>query len=399
MNRFVALDSWRGIAACLVAVYQLEAFSHVWGVPFVRNSWLFVDFFFVLSGFVIAANYEQRLLEGFGVGRFLLLRLGRLYPLHLAMLALFIAFEALKALARQMPAIASSTNAIAPFSTPQEAPATILANLLLVHGLHLFDFLTWNASSWSISVVFTTYALFAACLIALRRQVWLAAALPLLAGPVLIAVLSEHNLATTYDCGLIRCTYGFAAGAVSWNVYNRWGGALAKWLSGSVAEWGAIALVVVFVTAAETTLLTLAAPYVFAIVVLVFASDGGTASAILRRRPLVFLGTISYSICMTQLFVLRRLFDAASALDKLSHVHLFTHVDVDGVDTYFLGTQRWHGDIAYLVFLALVIAMSTITYRLIEKPGRDWVRKRVSRRASRIPATKPAPEGTRSEAL
>src|SRR5262249_9601651 len=296
MNRFVALDSWRGIAACLVAVYQLEAYSHVWGVPFVRNSWLFVDFFFVLSGFVIAANYERRLLEGFGVGRFLLLRLGRLYPLHLAMLALFIAFEVLKAVARQTPAIASSTNPIAVFRAPQQAPATILANLLLVQGLHVFDFLTWNASSWSISTLFTTYALFAACLVALRRQVWIAAALSLAAGPVLIAVLSEHNLATTHDWGIIRCTYGFAAGAVSWNVYNRWGGALGKWLFGSVAEWGAIALVVVFVSAAETTLLTLAAPYVFAIVVLVFAFEGGTASAILRRRPLVFLGTISYSI-------------------------------------------------------------------------------------------------------
>src|SRR2546428_12039863 len=84
--------SWRGIAACLVALFHLEAYSHLvyshlHGVPFLRNSWLFVDFFFVLSGFVIAANYQQRLLDGFGVGRFLLLRLGRLYPLHFAILA------------------------------------------------------------------------------------------------------------------------------------------------------------------------------------------------------------------------------------------------------------------------------------------------------------------------
>src|SRR6266576_119115 len=92
MERFVVLDSWRGIAACLVALFHLEAYSHLvyshlHGVPFLGNSWLFVDFFFVLSGFVIAANYQQRLLDGFGVGRFLLLRLGRLYPLHFAVLA------------------------------------------------------------------------------------------------------------------------------------------------------------------------------------------------------------------------------------------------------------------------------------------------------------------------
>src|SRR5258708_10033057 len=97
-QRFVVLDSWRGIAACLVALFHLDAYSHLYGVPFLRNSWLFVDFFFVLSGFVIATNYQQRLLDGFGIGRFLLLLLGRLYPLQFTMMEPFIAFEALKVL-------------------------------------------------------------------------------------------------------------------------------------------------------------------------------------------------------------------------------------------------------------------------------------------------------------
>src|SRR5258706_11602066 len=135
MVRFVVLDSWRGLAACLVALFHLDAYSHLYGVPFLRNSWLFVDFFFVLSGFVIAANYQQRLLDGFGVGRFLLLRLGRLYPLHLAMLAAAVAVKLLLIL---VPALSSITQAApAPFSPPQEAPDTILANLLLIHSLHL----------------------------------------------------------------------------------------------------------------------------------------------------------------------------------------------------------------------------------------------------------------------
>src|SRR5882672_759031 len=100
MGRFLVLDSWRGIAACLVALFHLDAYSHLYGVPFLRNSWLFVDFFFVLSGFVIAANYQQRLLDGFGVGRFLFLRLGRLYPLHFAMLALFVGWDLMRSLRR-----------------------------------------------------------------------------------------------------------------------------------------------------------------------------------------------------------------------------------------------------------------------------------------------------------
>ena len=45
-----------------------------------------------------------------------------------------------------------------------------------------------------------------------------------------------------------------------------------------------------------------------------------------------------------------------------------------------MGTQLWHGDIAYLAYLAMIIAMSYFTYRWIEKPAREWVRNRVERR-------------------
>jgi peptidoglycan/LPS O-acetylase OafA/YrhL len=49
MNRFIALDSWRGICACLVCLFHFKetAFSHASYSKFVRNSYLFVDFFFV----------------------------------------------------------------------------------------------------------------------------------------------------------------------------------------------------------------------------------------------------------------------------------------------------------------------------------------------------------------
>ncbi len=377
MERFVVLDSWRGIAACLVALFHLDAYSHLYGVPFLRNSWLFVDFFFVLSGFVIAANYQQRLLDGFGVGRFLFLRLGRLYPLHFVMLVLFISWELTKVIRR---ILLPELSPVAVFSTPREAPDTILANLLLIQSLHVYDFLTWNVASWSISTEFYTYTVFAACLVGLRKHAWVALLFAMIGGPVLIAILSERNMDTHYDWGIIRCVYGFAAGAISWNIYGKWNEKLRKRLSGSLVEWGALGLVVVFVSVAGTSLLSIAAPYVFALVVLVFAFEAGTASAILRLRPLVFLGTISYSIYMTHVFIAKRMLDAGIQLDKRWHIDLFTQREINGQDTLFFGTQLWHGDIAYLVYMAMIITMSYFTYRWIEKPGREWVRNRVGRR-------------------
>ena len=50
-KRFDVLDSWRGIAACLVALYHFRTrtYSHLTDITLLRNSYLFVDFFFVLS--------------------------------------------------------------------------------------------------------------------------------------------------------------------------------------------------------------------------------------------------------------------------------------------------------------------------------------------------------------
>jgi peptidoglycan/LPS O-acetylase OafA/YrhL len=122
--------------------------------------------------------------------------------------------------------------------------------------------------------------------------------------------------------------------------------------------------------------LSIAAPAVFAAVVLVFARQGGAVSRLLARRPLLFLGTVSYSIYMTHYFIARR---------SVEWVAFAKAQGIPVVDT--LGTDRWAGDVALLCYLAIVIAVSAATYRFIEAPCRDWVR-RVARgpRAARAPA-------------
>lgn len=92
-HRYEALDSLRGICALLVCLFHFRANSPLISMAFVRGSWLFVDFFFVLSGFVIAANYRQRLINGGFLRGFVILRFGRVYPLHLVMLLAYIAME------------------------------------------------------------------------------------------------------------------------------------------------------------------------------------------------------------------------------------------------------------------------------------------------------------------
>ncbi len=67
----------RGYAAFAVMAFHLTGFA----LP--RSGFLAVDVFFMLSGFVLAGAYEDRLRAGLTVRRFLAERLVRLYPLYL----------------------------------------------------------------------------------------------------------------------------------------------------------------------------------------------------------------------------------------------------------------------------------------------------------------------------
>ena len=89
-DRLPVLDGLRGFAALFVLIRHTSTF---WGFhPF--RSYLAVDLFFILSGFVISFSYQSRLLEGTLAQRdFYFLRLIRLYPVYLfsACLCAFIA--------------------------------------------------------------------------------------------------------------------------------------------------------------------------------------------------------------------------------------------------------------------------------------------------------------------
>src|SRR6267154_4375538 len=93
---FRVLDSWRGIAALLVAIFHLNVYSAIYPLDFIRNSYLFVDFFFVLSGFVITHSYEDKLSRGHEFASFAIRRFGRLWPLHAAVLVAFVPMERVK---------------------------------------------------------------------------------------------------------------------------------------------------------------------------------------------------------------------------------------------------------------------------------------------------------------
>ena len=80
-HRFLLLDALRGLAALFVVAFH---FPHPRMVSMLLpNGMLAVDFFFCLSGFVIAFSYEKRLSEALSLKSFVIARWIRLYPVYL----------------------------------------------------------------------------------------------------------------------------------------------------------------------------------------------------------------------------------------------------------------------------------------------------------------------------
>ncbi len=81
---FLLLDALRGVAALLVVWYHIfEGYSFAGGdiIRGINHGYLAVDFFFILSGFVIGYAYDDRWAEGFTLKQFFKRRLIRLHPM------------------------------------------------------------------------------------------------------------------------------------------------------------------------------------------------------------------------------------------------------------------------------------------------------------------------------
>ena len=389
--RFAALDSWRGIAAILIVLFHAQIVSNIHRLEIVRLAEIAVDFFFVLSGFVIAHAYLPRLTDGGSVTKFLFLRLGRLYPLHLFMLGLFLLFEIAKS------SLPFPTNPVDPAFSGTNEPQFLISNLFLAHAVWPFDTLSWNTPSWSISAEFIAYVLFALAVLLARRQLPYLLAVALVLAPLAIHFFSEGGMNATYRMGAMRAIYGFAAGALAYIVLRKWIHATRAprsgrgWLGWSIIEITAVMLAFWLIIHAKGTPLAYAAPLAFAAMVPIFAIERGIVSDLLKRPLPLFIGTLSYSIYMTHIFIQLRMTNIARLSDSAFDTGFLSQVGP--TERYGIGIDPGNlfvGDMLMVAMLGLTVACSYLTWRFVERPGqalfRHWSDFIFVRRDSRVPA-------------
>jgi peptidoglycan/LPS O-acetylase OafA/YrhL len=340
-NELRALTSIRGIAAWMVVLYHIRL--SIAGLPdawirFFAKGYLAVDFFFLLSGFVIWLSWGPRLREAGWreVPRFLQKRIARIWPLHLVVLGGAVGLAVLLAgVGRHDPA---------------EFPfAELPLHVFLLQNWGFTDKLSWNDPAWSISCELAAYLAFPLLVRAVDWRTlpsWLVASAAAAFLVILAAAMSGqptlgHDI-TRF--GLVRCLTEFAAGSAICALWVRWKSAptlptlLAFGFSAAAFAGWAMGLPE-----------TLAIPFAFAGLLLGLALTSGLRGNPLDAAPLHYLGEISYATYLSH-FMLFVLF-------KLAFVD-----DAHAVPPVLIG-----------LYLAIVLGCSVALYHLVERPAQRWV--------------------------
>jgi peptidoglycan/LPS O-acetylase OafA/YrhL len=362
------LTPLRGLAAILVAVFHFEMtigrFVPAGTTMFFEKSYLMVDLFFVLSGFIMLHVYGRAfdgVLRWGQLRHFFVARFARTYPLHLFTLLLLVVI------------VRYLTN----WGNPPivlEQPRDILPNVFLLQAFGVCHIYNWNIPSWSISAEWGAYLLFPFLTLWIsRRRKWAPILLAIgvvvawccieyvlpRKNPLNPAIPVPHNLNTTFDYGWLRGIAGFSAGMVMYRLYR---------LSGVDRVMGSdtVSVLILLLVAAGLHFAINDALVVslFAALVLNFALNNGALHRVCNNRVLQYLGDISYSIYLMQIFL----------QEPFSHGFRLPGVMGDARGRFNI--DFWPGLGYCLIYLVLLVGVATVTYYLVERPCRKWINAR-----------------------
>lgn len=315
----------------------------------IAKGYLGVEVFFVLSGFILCHVYLGAVERGgFNYRGFLRARFARVYPLHLFTL---LGVGAL-AFAAALAGMAMGEGVVSWEALP--------ANLLMVHAWGLASEAAWNHPSWSISAewfAYLSFPVFAAGAIALRSRPNLAVALAvgllfgLYAG--FEAVTGKLLTEATIAWGALRIVPCFTYGCALFLL----------WRSGAVEScgqaWAGVALslaalgLAAALRAPDAATVTAAGALIFSLAGLWSHSPEGRFTGPVSRVG-SYLGEISYSIYMIVVpWALVFVNGAAKVMDLPEET---------------LPLPVW------LVMTAALIPLAALSYHLVERPARRWLR-------------------------
>jgi len=207
------LETFRGIFALIIVLHHLKIDTFIQKSNIVMNGGLVVDFFFVLSGFVISLNYLNKINSKKDLLNFQKKRFNRLYPLHLLTLFMFIIIEIIKLIINNYTNLQST---YVPFSGFNNF-YSLIANFFLLHGWYGWSF---NLPSWSISTEFYTYLIFGLVVLFFNKRTAFFVFLILFSLTVFLLNNSGLNFLENFIYPT-RCIYSFFIGVITYLAFKK----------------------------------------------------------------------------------------------------------------------------------------------------------------------------------
>jgi peptidoglycan/LPS O-acetylase OafA/YrhL len=350
-----------------------------------------VSAFFVLSGFVLAYNYDLRTLpRAPNLSRFTIARFSRIYPAYATGLLLFVPF----AIYRLAAGIEASTYA---------GTGPFILNALLLQAWIPGAALTWNFPGWSLSDEAFFYAVlpFAGARLArigvgqgrrvVIRLLCVAAALWVLSLVVPVFAIVDRiphfgDAPATDDqllgagpwANVIRYNPllrlpEFCIGVVLALLYRSIPARSRFWKRGAYFYIPAVLAILGVLASGDVIPYPvvhdgLLAP-AYAMLIFGLALEGGVLVRFLSMPVLVFLGNASYSM-------------------YILHVPVYAWMNVGFRRVLHLDP---HGIFWFICYVSAVVGLSALFFRKAEEPVHRWLRKKLTGWAEGLPADVPVP--------
>lgn len=342
----VELDSLRGVAAFLIVclhftTYLFPSLGEVVlnYTPALKRTYLFVDLFFVLSGYVLALNYAQAFQQSISISSYFVFmkkRFLKLYPLHLFTLSLLVLlYWGLDTLALKSHFI-NIVN-----------PSAMVLNLTLFQSAGIFDqgcydCTSWNYPAWSISVEWIIYFILPISFFMiskLKRLVFIPLILLLCSLYYFVDLKFGHLDYASYPA-LLRCAFGALLGASMYILTKE-----EKQFKATLVSCVIIAILISLHFLSIDTLIVLMMS------LLVYVTTGIERDSWLTNKKLIWLGKRSFSLYM---------------------IHAVVHLYLDYIVRLVFNIQMKDISITFqligfLFLIPVTLTLANITYILFEQ--------------------------------
>jgi peptidoglycan/LPS O-acetylase OafA/YrhL len=365
------LTPLRGIAALLVVIFHcnlmLNPFMPHRYTHFVESGWLWVDFFFVLSGFIMSyvyGKYFKNGTTGSAYKKYLGARLARVYPLHF--------FTLIWAIICAMAITRLSTSLDPFFADMFNVKTAVPASLLLIQSLHIFNAAPLNTPSWSLSTEWWVYMIFPLFVPFFSRLKIIGKSLTLIfiiamflvirywLGPLSGPVKGQPTINLVADFGFIRCLAGFLTGMLLFEFYEAKAG-----YSILKNSWSFIVFFTGILVAMHFGIMDVIILAFFPFILLTAAYNTSGVKKFLDTRPLQRLGDWSFSIYMVHV-PLMMLYWIYSVKKDPGHFSDIMKL-ITSKPNYGLGV------VLCVITVTLTLLVASLTYKYVEVPARNYL--------------------------